>query len=256
MSETYTLITGASAGLGLEMARLLAAQGRNLLLLARRVDRLTAIATELRQKGAGLVRTCVVDLADERALDEFVDEIQRDGLCIDTLINNAGFGLRGAFIDLDTEAQLSCLQVNIRALTWLTRTLLPAMKERGQGAILNVASTAAFQPGPGMAVYYATKAYVLSLTEALAEELRPHGIRVTCLCPGPTHTEFAEIAGMADSKIFEMGAMDATVVARRGLAALDRGRVLELPGPRNKFLVFLLRFVPRSWVRKIVAKLQ
>ena len=256
MTHSYTLITGASSGLGLEMARLLAARGRPLLLVARRGDRLTAVADELREAGSPEVRTFVVDLALDRSLDEFVELLEAEGLCVDTLINNAGFGLRGAFADLDMDAQISCVQVNVRALTLLTRTLLPGMKTRGEGAILNVASTAAFQPGPGMAVYYATKAYVLSLTEALAEELRPHGIRVTCLCPGPTHTAFAAVAGSAHSSLLPLDALGAPFVARRGLAALDRGRVVELPGPRNKLLVFVLRFVPRAWVRKVVARMQ
>lgn len=256
MQTEFTLITGASSGLGFEMAKLLAAEGRDLMLMARREERLVEIAEGLSAAGAGEVRTFAVDLSDREALEAFVQRIEREELAIGTLINNAGFGLRGAFAELGCEDQIRCIDLNIRALTRLTHAVLPGMRARGRGAILNVASTAAFQPGPGMAVYYATKAYVLSFTEALAQELRGQGIRVTCLCPGPTHTEFAEVAGMADSPLFRAGAMDATVVARQGLRALERGQVIHLPGMRNKTLAFLLRFVPRAWVRKLVARLQ
>ncbi len=256
MDTEFTLITGASSGLGLEMSRLLAAEGRNLMILARREERLAEIAEELSASGAGEVRSFAVDLSDTKALEAFLASIARDELKIGTLINNAGFGLRGSFAELGCEDQLRCIDLNIRALTRLTHAVLPGMRVRGRGAILNVASTAAFQAGPGMAVYYASKAYVLSFTEALAQELRGQGIHVTCLCPGPTDTEFAQVAGMADSPLFRSGAMDATLVSRQGLRALQRGQVIHLPGMRNKTLAFLLRFTPRSWVRSLVARLQ
>jgi short-subunit dehydrogenase len=176
-------------------------------------------------------------------------------LRVDVLVNNAGFGAYGRFADLPVERQLEMLQVNITAVTHLTRLLLPGMIERCQGGILNVASTAAFQPGPGMAVYYATKAYVLSFSEAVAEELAGTGVTITALCPGPTETNFAAAANAQSTNLFKKGAMSADCVARIGHRAFRQGRVVAVAGLRNKLLLFSVRLSPRSAVRKVVKHL-
>ena len=182
-----TLITGASAGLGAEFARQCARRGEELVLVARRRDRLDALAAEI-----GNAHVIVADLAEPGAATRVVGEVVSRGMWVETLINNAGFGLAGRFAELPLARQLEMIDLNIRALTELSFVVINDMVLKGGGAILNVASTAAFQPGPGMAVYFATKAYVLCFTEALHEEWKARGIRVTALCPGPTATEFGE----------------------------------------------------------------
>ena len=184
-----TLITGASAGLGEEFARQLSARGQRLVLVARRKDRLEALAKEL-----GNARAVALDLGKPDSTEQLMADLAKAGEHVGTLINNAGFGLIGRFAKRDPERLREMIDLNVRTLTDLCRAVVPGMIERGHGAILNVASTAAFQAGPGMAVYFATKAYVLSLSEALHEELKPHGVKVSCLCPGPTKTEFGEVA--------------------------------------------------------------
>jgi short-subunit dehydrogenase len=172
------------------------------------------------------------------------------------LINNAGFGLRGRFAELDAARQREMIDLNVTSLTQLCRAVAPGMIERRSGAILNVASTAAFQPGPNMAVYFATKAFVLSFTEALHEELKPHGIRVTALCPGPTRTEFGSVAGFGDNSAFDRLSTNAGGVVRAGLKALERNRALVVPGLLNKVGASSTRFVPRIAVRKIAGAIK
>ena len=191
MARPVTLITGASAGLGAEFARQCAARGEALALVARRRDRLEALAAEL----GGDVHVFAADLRREGAAASLIAELEAEGLGVDTLINNAGFGLAGKFADRPLARQSEMIDLNVRTLVELCHLVLPAMRARGTGAICNVASTAAFQPGPNMAVYYATKAFVLSFTEALHHELKGSGISVSALCPGPTATEFGEVAG-------------------------------------------------------------
>jgi len=249
------LITGASAGIGRELARQLARDMTGIVLVARRRERLDQLADELRQKFGSQTRVIAADLADPSAPPRIIDELQAAGIQVDVLINNAGFGAAGPFCQSDLEQQLAMLQVNVRALTHLTRLVLPGMIQRRQGGIINVGSTAGFQPGPYMAVYYATKAYVLSFSEALAEELRGTGVRVTCLAPGATATEFASAAQMEDSLLFRLGAMNAAEVAQQGYAGFRRGKTLVVPGARNKFGAFAVRFVPRAWVRKLTKRL-
>ena len=198
-----TLITGASAGLGEGFARAFAAENENLILTARRADRLEALAAELRGKHGVRVDLFPADLADPAAPAQLIAAIDAAGLTVDQLVNNAGYGVRGTFAEEDSNAQLGIIDVNCRALVALSRAVLPGMIARKSGGILNIASTAAFQPGPWMAVYYASKAFVLSFSEALHEEVKPHGVRVAALCPGPTHTEFAGRAGMTDMPLFE-----------------------------------------------------
>jgi short-subunit dehydrogenase len=250
------LVTGASAGLGEGFARELAARGHDLILTARRVERLETLAIELRAKHGVRAHVFAADLQQPDAPDRLLAEIAAAGLQVDTLINNAGYGLRGGFAEQDRAAALGMVDVNCRALVALAHGVLPQMIARGDGAILNLASTAAFQPGPWMAVYYASKAFVLSFSEALHEEVRAHGVRVTALCPGPTRTEFAGRAGMTDMPLFIALASDAAGVVRDGLAALDAGRAVKVSGLTNTLMADATRFTPRVLARKLAGSLQ
>ncbi|HEU4704561.1 MAG TPA: SDR family oxidoreductase [Sphingomicrobium sp.] len=249
--RAIALVTGASAGLGVEFARALAKRGRRLVLAARRKDRLEALAAEL-----GNARAVAVDLAEAGSVDRLMSDIEAAGERVELLVNNAGFGLKGRFAELDPGRQREMIAVNVASLTELCRAVAPGMIERKSGAILNVASTAAFQPGPGMAVYFATKAYVLSLTEALHEELAPHGIQVSALCPGPTRTEFGAVAGFGEKGSFDRLAADSASVVSAGLDGLDSNRAVVVPGWINKVGAASTRFVPRPWVRKIAGAIK
>jgi uncharacterized protein len=252
VTAPVTLITGASAGLGVEFARQCAARGETLLLVARRKDRLDALAAEL---GPDRAQVLAADLQAHDAAPRLMDAVAARRLEIGTLINNAGFGLAGRVASLSPERQRAMIDLNIGTLTDLTRLALPAMLERGRGAILNVASTAAFQAGPNMAVYYATKAYVLSFTEALHQELKAAGIRVSALCPGPTATEFGEVAGYKGPQLERFKA-DAAGVVKAGLDGLDRNKAIVIPGFGNKAGAQASRFLPRAAVRRIIASLR
>jgi short-subunit dehydrogenase len=245
------LITGASAGLGAEFARQLARRGERLVLAARREDRLQALAGEV-----GNARVIAIDLSAPDAAARLGADLDRAGETVELLINNAGFGQIGRFVSLEGKRQREMIDLNVGTLTDLCRAIAPNMVERRSGGILNVASTAAFQPGPNMAVYFATKAFVLSFTEALHEELKPHGVRVTALCPGPTRTEFGDVAGFGGNGMFDRVAMDAPAVVRAGLAGLDRNRAVVVPGAINKIGAASTRFAPRSVVRKIAGAIK
>ena len=245
------LITGASAGLGVEFARQLSAKGHRLVLAARRKDRLDALVAEL-----GNARAVEIDLAQPGATAALMRNLEKGGEQVDSLVNNAGFGLRGPFIELDAGRQREMIDLNCGALTELCRAVAPAMVERRSGAILNAASTAAFQPGPWMAVYFATKAYVLSFTEALHEELKPHGVSVSALCPGPTRTEFGAVAGINSLGRFDRLSMEAGPVVRAGLEGLEKNRAVVIPGATNRLGALSTRFAPRSFVRKIAGSLK
>jgi short-subunit dehydrogenase len=249
------LITGASSGIGRELAGQFAAGGHDLILVARSVDRLKQIASDLHRQFSVRAEVIAIDLAVPAAAQQLVDLVQQRNLDIAWLVNNAGFGAVGDVAALTLERQSSMVQVNVTALTELTRLALPLLRERGKGGILNVASTAAFQPGPGMAVYYASKAFVLSFSEALHEELRGSPIHVCCLCPGPTVTAFGQDSGMDQSVLFRMGAMDAATVARAGYEGLMRGSAIVIPGLKNKFGAWSVRWVPRFMVRRLVRRL-
>lgn len=246
-----TLITGASAGLGAEFARQCAARGEALALVARRRDRMEALAKET----GGDVHVFVADLAKAGAAASLVAEVEAEGLTIGTLINNAGFGLAGKFAARPLGRQSEMIDLNVRTLVELCHLVLPAMRERGTGAILNVASTAAFQAGPNMAVYYATKAFVLSFTEALHHELKGSGIRVSALCPGPTGTEFGDVAE-SHSPALERIKGEASDVVRAGLRGLDRNKAVVVPGIPNKVTAQASRFLPRAAMRRIIGAIK
>ena len=245
------LITGASAGLGAEFARQLARRGTRLVLVARREDRLRALAAEV--GSAGVI---AADLSAHDAADRLVADLDAAGDDVALLINNAGFGQIGRFVSLDASRQREMIDLNVGTLTDLCRAIAPRMIERKSGGVLNVASTAAFQPGPNMAVYFATKAYVLSFTEALHEELKPHGVHVTALCPGPTRTEFGDVAGFGGNGMFDRVAMTAEPVVAAGLAGLERNHAIVVPGLINKIGAASTRFAPRSVVRKIAGAIK
>ncbi|HEU0133754.1 MAG TPA: SDR family oxidoreductase [Allosphingosinicella sp.] len=248
--RAVTLVTGASAGLGVEFARQCRRRGDELVLVARRRDRLEALAAEL-----GSAHVVAADLAEPGAPARLLAEVEGLGLQVETLINNAGFGAAGAFAEAPPERLLEMIDLNVRSLSELCRLVLPAMVARRSGGILNVASTAAFQAGPNMAVYYASKAYVLSLTEALHQEMKGKGVKVTALCPGPTATEFFEVAGSAGSMLAKM-ATDPAGVVRAGLKGLDRNQAIVIPGATNKIGAFGTRFLPRAALRRIVARIK
>jgi len=250
-SDRIALVTGASAGLGVEFARQLSKRGYRLVLAARRKERLEELAKEL-----GKARAVAIDLSKSNAVGKLMADVEANGETVDLLVNNAGFGLIGRFAELDSKRERQMIDLNVGALTELCRAVAPAMIERRSGAILNVASTAAFQPGPKMAVYFATKAFVLSLSEALHEELKPHGIKVSCLCPGPTRTEFGEVAGFGGNGLFDRVAMSADKVVETGLAGLDANRAVVVAGWLNKIGAASTRFAPRSIVRKIAGSIK
>jgi short-subunit dehydrogenase len=255
-SGLTALITGASAGLGRDFARLFAADGHDVVLVARRRDKLEELAAEL-EGGGGGVRAHVLpaDLTDPGAPLHIHDHLQASGIEIELLVNNAGFGSTGRFAELDTERELDMITVNIRALTHLTRLFLPAMIARGHGRVLNVGSTAGFQAGPYMATYYATKAFVNHFSEALSHELADTGVTVTVSCPGATATEFAAIAGNDKSQLFAATVASSEDVAREAYRAMMKGKRMIVHGARNRFLVQSLRVSPRRLVHAIAAKL-
>lgn len=246
-----TLITGASAGLGVEFARQCARRGDEVVLVARRADRLQNIAAEI-----GNAHVISADLTGKGAATRVVGEVIARGMWVRTLINNAGFGLRGRFDELPLARQLEMIDLNIRALTNLSFVVINDMVLKGGGSILNVASTASFQPGPNMAVYFATKAFVLSFTEALHEEWKDRGIKVSALCPGPTRTEFGEVAGIRTLGQFDRVAMEAEPVVRAGLEGLERNQAVVIPGALNKAGAWSTRLAPRSVVRRIAGSLK
>ncbi|MCA9922498.1 MAG: SDR family oxidoreductase, partial [Anaerolineales bacterium] len=215
-NKQTALITGASGGIGYELARKIAQQGHNLVVVARSESKLMKLAQDFNKQFGVNVTVMVKDLAQSAAPDEIYNELQANEIDVDILVNNAGFASYGLFHELDRQKELNMMQVNMVALTHLTHLFLPGMVERGYGRILNIASTAAFQPGPLMAVYYATKAYVLSFSEAIANELDGTGVTVTALCPGPTESGFQARAAMEDSKLVQSGLMDAATVAKMG----------------------------------------
>ena len=244
------MITGASGGIGLELARIFAEQGYALVLVARKRERLEEIAVELRP-------TPVQVLAKDLALVGAAEGIHREVPKVDVLVNNAGYGVYGPFVKTPLDDELGMLQLNMTALVVLTKLYLPAMVAAKNGKILNVASTAAFQPGPLMALYYATKAFVLSFSEAIGNELEGTGVTVTALCPGPTATGFQARTKLEKSRLIKrMKVMDARTVAEAGYRGLMAGKPVVIPGLMNKLLAQSVRFSPRSMVTKIARMMQ
>jgi short-subunit dehydrogenase len=257
MSDHKTaLITGASFGIGEELARIFAREGYSLVLVARSADKLRQLASELEKAHSTRSLILASDLSAPGSAAYVHDQTTRADIVVDVLVNNAGFGQFGLFAESDLEECLQQIQLNITTLTHLTRLYLPEMVERKSGRILNVASTAAFQPGPLMAVYYATKAYVLHFSEAIANELKGTGVTVTCLCPGATATEFHKRANMMDIRLLQFGAMDARTVAGDGYRALMSGRPVVISGFKNWLLAQSVRFSPRRMVTAVARKLQ
>jgi len=250
------LITGASSGIGLELARIFAANRHDVVLVARSEDKLRELARECEQKGVR-AHVVAVDLAKPDPARTIADRVAALGLPIDFLVNNAGFGVYGRFAATPLDKELESIQVNVVALTDLTKHFLPPMIARRSGRILNVASTAAFVPGPLMAVYYATKAYVVSFSEAIANELEGTGVTVTALCPGPTATGFQAAAHLEGSRIVSLlRKADSLSVAQAGYDAMMAGKVIEIPGVSNKVGALLPRLFPRAVIRKVVRAIQ
>lgn len=251
----YALVTGVTSGIGRAFAWILARDGWNLVVVARNRERLQALKKDIEKEGKVRCLVIVQDLADPLASMHISEYVKEKGLEIDVLINNAGFGYIGAFSDMTLEELRAQMQCNMLAVAELTWHFLGSMKSRGRGWILNVASTAGFQPGPWMTVYYATKAFVLSLSEALAEEVRSTGVVVSCLCPGPVVTEFQERAKMTSSRIGKRSPffMSPERVAQDGYRHLMRGKDLIIPGFSNRVGIFFLRLTPRWLVRKVTA---
>ncbi len=256
-NREYALVTGASKGIGAELAEQLAADHWNLILVARGEGELETLAGALRAKYGIQAAVLAADLARPNASIDLWRRVSALAVKVEVLVNNAGFGLLGSFQETPITRELEMIQVNITALTELTKLALPALLERRRGWILNVASTAGFVPGPFMSVYYASKAYVLSFSEALVCELAGSGVSVTVLCPGPTRTQFATTAHSGDSKLFQGGrAMEAAPVARAGLAGLFAGKAIVVPGLQNKLMIQALRIAPRWLVRRITRSMQ
>jgi short-subunit dehydrogenase len=253
VSKGAALITGASSGIGVELAKLCAADGYAVILVARRADRLAELAASLAHEYGVEARAIAADLGDERARHAVYDQTCGDRVVI--LINNAGFGLRGAYTETDWEAETRLMQVNMIALAHLTKLFAKDMLRRGSGRILNVGSTAAFVPGPFMAMYYASKAFVVSLSLAIANELKGSGVSVTVLCPGPTRTEFFTAAGIGDSNLFKGPAMTAAAVAREGYAAMMAGKPEVIAGARNRWMMLFARLAPRTMLAAIARRL-
>jgi len=255
VAERVTLITGASAGIGSELARIFAANGHRVALVARRADRLGALAAELAAAGRPVPIVIACDLEEAGAGDKIAAALASAGCEVEYVVNNAGFGLFGAAVEIDRAEQLHIIDVNIRAMTELSLRFAGSLIKH-RGGILNVASVAGFLPGPGMAVYYASKAYVLSFTEALRQELSPRGVRVTVLCPGPVPTEFQARAGFHPRYNSAFLDVSAAEVARQGYQGLMANKRAVLPGFAIKIVPFLLRLSPRGFIAAAVARFQ
>jgi hypothetical protein len=254
--QPAVVVTGASSGLGSEFARLAAAEGAKTVLIARSMPDLERLAGEIDPSGRSTV-VLGIDLAAPDCGETIARELDGRGLYCQILVNNAGFGLFGDAVELDRARQSGIIDVNIRAATDLMLRFLPDMVARGSGRILNVGSMAGFGPGPRMAVYYASKAYLLSLSQALTQELRGSGVTVTCLCPGPLRTPFLKRAGADKTRLFKLMRKPAAAeVAGAGWAAMKAGRRLCIPGVGNKLIVTSMRFLPRRILLSIVTQLQ
>jgi uncharacterized protein len=255
MTNLVTLITGASAGIGTELARVFASKGHRLALVDRHGDRLISLANEIVAAGSSAPVLIPCDLEQPDAGDKIEAALAEAGVEVEYVVNNAGFGLFGHAIDLDRQEQLGIVAVNIRALTDLSLRFSNSMI-RHRGGVLNLGSLSGFLPGPGMAVYYASKAYVLSFSEALRHELAPHGVRVTTLCPGSVASEFQARAGIKPGLEHEMLNISASDVARAGYRGLMANKRIVLPGVGIKLVPFMLRLFPRAFILAAVGRIQ
>jgi short-subunit dehydrogenase len=254
-TKQTALVTGASAGIGRELARLAAKDGHDLVLVARRRERLEELAAELTAAHGVQVTVIASDLSERAAPADIAERLRATGTHIDFLINNAGFGSCGPFAQAVLEREVEMIHLNIRALVQLTHQFLPDMLRRKCGRILNVASVAGFVPGPYMATYYASKAFVISFTEALSAELLGTGVTITASCPGPTETEFGAVAGSTKTKLFQRGVATAAPVALHAYRAMMAGKVVAIPGLMNKLIAQSTRIAPRAWLLAISAGL-
>lgn len=253
----YTaLITGATSGIGYELAQLCAKDGHDLILVSRNAAKMEGVAADFKKQFGTHTTIIAQDLSKPNAAEAVFKQTQEAGIQVDVLINNAGFGLFGEFVSTDLKKEQEMIQLNITALVDLSKLYAAEMKKRGVGRILNVASIAAFQPGPLMAVYYATKAFVLSFSEAINEELRGSGVTVTALCPGLTETGFVKEAKLEGSRLSTTRTMPAQRVAELGYAAMMNGKRLIITGRRNAFLAWMIRFTPRAVALKVIAHVQ
>ncbi|PKD44148.1 SDR family NAD(P)-dependent oxidoreductase [Rhodohalobacter barkolensis] len=251
------LITGASSGIGLELAKILAGDGYDLVITARREDRLIELKNELEDKSSAEVNIITADLSLPESPMNIYQYCEDQNIQINVLANNAGIGDYGLFHDSDWQKTATMIDLNIKSLTHLTRLFLPSMIDRKKGAILNIASTASFQPGPLMSVYYATKHYVLAFSEAIANEVQEYGIKVTALCPGPTQSEFQATANMEKSKLMDRFPMPTSKdVAEYGYKAMKKGKRVAVHGFMNKMMSKVVRILPKKWVTATVRKIQ
>ena len=256
-SQKTVLITGASSGIGYELTKLFAQDRYNLVLVARNESKLQEIAAELTEKFGVSVKIMIKDLSLPASPGEIFQELQTEAIIVNVLVNNAGFATYGFFAETELQPEIKMMQLNVMTLTHLTKLFLKEMLAQKAGKILNIASTAAFQPGPLMAVYYATKAYVLSFSEALANELQGTGVTVTALCPGPTESGFQAKANMESSKLVKgKQIMDAKTVALIGYRGLNSNKTVVIPGLKNKLLALSVRLTPRNLVTKLVRNMQ
>jgi len=251
MKPKVALITGASSGIGLELAHVYAHHGYNLVLVARDVEKLQRVSKTLAREYGQAVEAITLDLTDQGSVQKLLASLKKSGTTVDVLINNAGFGLFGLAVETDSKVERNMIELNIIVLTELSKHFAKAMAKRGSGTIMNVASTASFFPGVYMSVYYATKAYVLSYSQALAEELADSGVHVMALCPGPTKTGFSGRAHLGGSGLFR-GAMPARAVAQKAYAGMKRRKRIVIVGLPNQASVLLTRFLPRNLVTRLV----
>jgi uncharacterized protein len=253
--SAVTIVTGASAGIGAELARVFARHGHALVLIARREDRLRSLAAEIAAGGRPMPLVLPLDLTRVDAVTRISHALAAHRLEPQYIVNNAGFGLLGPAAALDRAEQLQMIDLNIRLLTQLSLAFVESLAQT-RGGVLNVASVAGFLPGPGMAIYYASKAYVLSFSESLNRELGSHGVRVTCLCPGPVATEFSARAGSVEGGTPSVLNVSAARVAEEAYRGLMQGKRLVVPGAGNKLVIFLTRLIPRALQLQILAARQ
>jgi len=250
--NTYTLITGGTEGIGLELAKLFAINKHNLIIVARNQDKLEDIKVKFEKEYKIIVEIIQNDLCVDKSCEKIIKIVEEKNFTVDNLINNAGVGSFGFFSEAEEGFEEKIININIITLTALTKYFIKSMIKRGEGGILNVASTAAFSGGPKMSMYYSSKAYVLSLTEALHEEVKELGIRVSCLCPGPVKTSFQEKAGIKKSEKAKRYLMDASKVAEEAYVGFINGKAIIIPGYKNKLLILANKLIPRALSRKII----